>query len=123
MTLADMEASHSELRTGVVARPSSVTAAAVLWIVLGVWLTVTGFGALPIRQIPFGVALVVLVAGLAVWWLGAALKRGADVRTAAAVLGLVTAVMVLPVVFALPAIILQYRPASRRWFELPPAQR
>ncbi|ONI87217.1 hypothetical protein ALI22I_22480 [Saccharothrix sp. ALI-22-I] len=105
-------------------RPGTLTAAAVLWIITGVLLTVS-YGSAALRAFLDGndvmaaVASVLTVAAVVIWQLGRGLRHGSDNRTALTVLSLV-GLGLFPLVLA--AIVLQYVPASRQWFAMPPAE-
>jgi hypothetical protein len=113
-------------------RPQPVAIAAGLWLAVGVLFVLGGLGAF--SEISTGLtrdpiilimAPLSLLFGIAFAVLGRMLKRGRDTRiplTVAGVLLLVFAVvfvrlLAVPLlVFVVPAIILQYRPTSGRWF-------
>lgn len=106
------------------ARPDTVTAASILWIVVGavlipygLWMMLRAFeydylpttvGALIFMVIVTGIAL-------ALWSLSASLRRGRDTRTALTVLGLISCLCICPAVLAVPAILLQYSASSKQW--------
>jgi hypothetical protein len=75
-------------------------------------------------QRPLAVAAVVLAAVSAVCWrFGQDLRAGHDRRTGLAVFGILASLSLIPLVLVIPALILQYRPASNRWFGLPPGSK
>jgi hypothetical protein len=105
--------------------PASVTAAAKLWsIVAGVCTfayAFAAFGGFAQGNGPLAVAAVALAAVSAVCWrFGQDLRAGHDRRTGLAVFGILASLSLIPLVLVIPALILQYRPASNRWFGLPP---
>ncbi|MFD0205448.1 MULTISPECIES: hypothetical protein [Saccharothrix] len=108
-----------------VPRPGTVTAAAVLWISEGVLLTLAyGFEALrafgtygDVTRGTFALAFAVVI-----WRFGSRLRFGYDNRAVLTVLGALSGLAIITLLFVVPAIVLQYLPASRRWFALPPAE-
>lgn len=108
-------------------RPGAVTAAAVLWITEGVLLTLAyGFEALRAfgteGDVVRGTFACAFTVGAALLWrFGSRLRHGHDNRAALTALGAVSGLAIVTLVLVVPAIVLQYRPASRRWFALPPA--
>ncbi|MEV4757338.1 hypothetical protein AB0J86_19785 [Micromonospora sp. NPDC049559] len=104
------------------ARPRTVGVAGGLWITLGVLLAVAGaltaFQALGNGELTMVLAGV-LVGGLgaAFWASGVSLRRGRDTRVVLTVLGGLLSLFVWPALLAVPAIVLQYRASSRRWFD------
>ena len=108
-------------------RPGTVTAAAVLWICDGVLLTVAfGFEALRAYGIDgdvtrAAVAVVLTVGAALIWRFGSRLRFGHDNRVTLTVLGALSGLGIVTLIFVVPAIVLQYLPASRQWFALPPA--
>ncbi|WP_158840358.1 hypothetical protein [Saccharothrix deserti] len=106
-------------------RPGTLTAAAVLWIITGVLLTLA-YGFEAVRAFGYGndiraaVGALLTVAAVGIWRLGSGLRHGHDNRIGLIMLGLVPGLGLFPLVIA--AIVLQYLPASRRWFALPPAK-
>lgn len=110
-----------------VPRPGTVTAAAVLWICNGVLLTVT-FSLEALRAYGMhgdvtraGLAFVLTTGALLIWRFGSRLRYGHDNRVTLTVLGALSGLGIVTLVFVVPAIVLQYLPASRQWFALPPA--
>ncbi len=109
-------------------RPGAVTAAAVLWVIEGVLLALSfGFEALrsfgtygDVVRAAFAAALT--VGAVVMWRFGNRLRYGRDHRAALTVLGVLSGVAIITLPLAVPAIVLQYLPASRRWFALPPAE-
>jgi hypothetical protein len=57
------------------------------------------------------------------WRFGQDLRAGHDRRTGLAVFGILASLSIIPLVLVIPALILQYRLASNRWFGLPPGPR
>jgi hypothetical protein len=116
------EAGHWDLR------PGTVTAAAVLWIIDGVLVTLAfGFRALT----AFGtdgdvvtgtVAAAFAVGGAFIWRFGNRLRYGQDNRAALNVLGALSGLTIILLPLVVSAIALQYGSASRRWFALAPAR-
>lgn len=105
-------------------RPRTVTAASVLWIILGVTLVAGGIGesAATSANFPGGpadAAAVVVVAGIGVIFivLAARMRRGRqDARTALTVIGSISMIFLWPIVLVVPALILQYRRGNKAWF-------
>lgn len=114
-----------ELSNAVVRRPSTVTVASVLWQIAGGVVVLWGVALTNVEPATFrGVNIVVvqavcLVIGVVCWRWGKHLRYGRDVRLALTILGVVSSLLILPVLFALPALILQHVPLSRNWFALP----
>lgn len=109
-----------------VPRPGTVTAASVLWMVLGGWLVlaygyaaILAFGAA--RDLMGVMAVGLTVVAIVVYRLGRRLRYGRDTRTALAILGLLNSLSLLPLLLVIPAIVLQNRPSARHWLALPPA--
>lgn len=103
-------------------RPGAVTAAWVLWICLGVLFALGGLWALftysaslstgpfaPLMVTAFGVALVLVARQF-----GDGSKRA---RVALTVMGIIALVGMWTVVLVLPALVLQFLPASSTWFD------
>lgn len=114
-----------ESTSPVVPRPGTITAAAVLWIVLGVWMMLAGVGTTVQafnhswgRPAWIGCGTIAVVGAL-LWRLGTSLWRGRDVRTRLVVWGALSCFLLVTVIFVVPALVLQYHPRSRRWFALP----
>lgn len=106
-------------------RPGALTAAAVLWTITAGFLSLSyGFSAL--TAFGYGEDTLAALAGfwaagsVVLWRLGSGLRHGRDNRAALTVLGLVVGLGLIPLVIV--AIVLQYLPACRRWFALPPAE-
>ena len=103
------------------ARPGAVTAAFVLWVVLGVVLVLGGVGAPATMGAALGVLLgVFLLIGLGVFViaLGLRVKRGdRGARVTVSVIGVFISLFLWPVVFTVSAIVLQFLPSSNAWFE------
>ena len=105
---------------GAAPRPATVTAASTLWIILGA-LTAAGASTFTLQALGSGTfteliaALAVTALGIYFWVLGVRLRRGRDVRVVLTVLGLLYSLVVWPAVFAVPAIVLQFRPSSKQW--------
>jgi hypothetical protein len=109
------------------ARPNTVTAASVLWIIVGAMLIPYGLWVL-LEALEYGylpttvgaLIFMVIVTGISVafWDLSKSLRRGRDSRTVLTVLGLTCCLCLCPTVFAVPAIVLQYSASSKQWFSL-----
>ncbi|RKR91893.1 hypothetical protein BDK92_6321 [Micromonospora pisi] len=101
-------------------RPATVTVASILWIILGA-LTTVGASTMALQAAGSGTlteliaALAVTALGIYLWVLGVRLRRGRDVRVALTVLGLAYSLVIWPAIFAVPAVVLQYRPSSKQW--------
>lgn len=109
------------------ARPDTVTAASILWIIVGATLIPYGlwvvlqaleYGYLPTTVGALIFMVIVTGIGVAFWGLSTSLRRGKDVRTILTVLGLICCLCLCPAVFAVPAIALQYSASSKQWFSL-----
>jgi hypothetical protein len=104
-------------------RPRAVGAASSLWVTLGGLLIVaSGYGLL--GGGPYGIRgyhpislLMVAAIGTIFVTLGRALRTGANgVRGVLTVLGGLFSVFIWPLLFTVPAIVLQFRPAANSWF-------
>ncbi|WP_328994192.1 hypothetical protein OG394_07210 [Kribbella sp. NBC_01245] len=110
----------------VVARPRTITAAYLLWMIVaatlilfGGFLLVTGWLAF-VDATNLTASALLVVLGFAVWWFGTLLAGGRDVRLVLLVMGGASCLALLPAVFAVAAIVLQFVPPSQRWFQLAP---
>lgn len=122
---SDTDVAGSALGARVGPPPASVTAAARLWsIVAGVCTFAYGFaafGGFAQGNDSLAVAAIALAAVSAVCWrFGQDLRAGHDRRTGLTVFGILASLSIIPLALVIPALILQYRPASNRWFDLPP---
>jgi hypothetical protein len=105
-------------------RPRAVGAASVLWILLGAMLILAslracagGGGLYSPRDINPLVVLIVVALGTVFISLGRAIRRGsASARTGLTVIGGLFSVFMWPLVFTVPAIILQFLPSANAWF-------
>ncbi|ALG10509.1 hypothetical protein [Kibdelosporangium phytohabitans] len=121
----DADGSESVLASRSGPPPQPVAAAAKLWsIVAGVCTFAYGFaafGAFAQGTDSLTVAAVALtVVSLLCWRFGQDLRAGHDRRTALAVFGILASLSLIPLVLVIPALVLQYRPASNRWFAMAP---
>jgi hypothetical protein len=101
------------------ARPVTVTAASVLWIVLGSMLSLGAVGFLGSPEgANVSLAAIALVVALGVLFvvLGVRLRRGGDTRVILTVLGGLLSIALWPALLVVPAIVLQFRPSSKAWF-------
>lgn len=111
---------------GYALRPAAVTAASVLWVVLGVFLALA-YGYWTAVSLAVGNDLAALFAAclaavaVGISRLGQGLRHGRDERRVLTVIGILTCLSLVPLVLVVPAIVLQYRPSSRHWFSLPQA--
>ncbi|WP_103954045.1 hypothetical protein [Nonomuraea solani] len=103
--------------------PRTVTIAATLWISLGA-LLVAGmvYYALDPRSAPLSTGLLTLVVwigvGVAFIVLGKLMRQGSTrARTALTVMGIVSLAGLWTALLVVPAIVLQFRPASSAWFK------
>lgn len=101
-------------------RPGTVTAASVLWIVLGSLLSLGAVGQLGAPagvDIPFGAVALVLALGVLLIVLGVRLRRGSDTRVGLTIVGALLSLGLWPALLTVPAIVLQFRPSSKAWFD------
>jgi hypothetical protein len=108
--------------------PGTVTTASVLWVANGVLVTLA-FAYQGLQYLgtygDVGAATfcgVFVAGGVLIWRFGSRLRHGHDKRTVLTVLGAVSGLALFTLLLVVPAIVLQYRPASRRWFALTPAE-
>ncbi|MGH3391905.1 MAG: hypothetical protein ACRDOO_23790 [Actinomadura sp.] len=91
-----------------------------LWSVLG-WLLSLGAVGFVITPDGAGTSLVaialVLGLGILIIALGSRLRRGVDTRVVLTVLGSMLMLAIWPVLLVVPAIVLQFRPGSKAWFD------
>jgi ABC-type amino acid transport system permease subunit len=109
------------------ARPDTVTAASILWIIVGAMLIPCGlwvvlraleYGYLPTTVGSLIFMVIVTGIGVAFWNLSMSLRRGRDSRAILTALGLICCLCLCPAVLAVPAIVLQYSASSKQWFNL-----
>ncbi|MFE9207275.1 hypothetical protein [Micromonospora sp. NPDC007230] len=109
------------------ARPDTVTAASILWIIVGamlipygLWIVLNAleYGYLPTTVGSLIFMVVVTGMGVGFWNLSKALRHGRDSRTILTVLGVICCLFLCPAVVAVPAIVLQYSASSKQWFSL-----
>ncbi|MFK4083052.1 hypothetical protein ACI2LF_03020 [Kribbella sp. NPDC020789] len=108
-----------------VPRPRTLTIAYALWLIVAAYLILGGgflvfsgwLTALDATRLTIRFAVVVL--GFFVWGTSAAVAGGRDSRAALLVLGVLSCFTILPILFVVPAVVLQYTGPARRWFELP----
>jgi hypothetical protein len=101
----------------VLQRPRVVSAASVLWILLGAMLILSTLYAW--TEMGIGSLAWLIVAGIGVIFLllGYGVRRGSTAaRTRADFIGGLLSIFGLPLIFAVPAIILQHRPSANAWF-------
>ncbi|MFC0625765.1 hypothetical protein [Kribbella deserti] len=110
----------------VVPRPRTITAAYVLWllvaatlILFGGFLLVTGWLSF-VDAANLTVRVMLVLLGFGVWWFATLLAAGRDVRLVLLIMGGMSCLVLLPALFAIAAIALQFVPASQRWFQLTP---
>lgn len=97
-----------------------MTAASVLWIILGSMLSLGAVGYLGSPQgANVSLAAIALVLGLGVLFivLAVRLRRGGDTRVILTVLGGLSSLGLWPALLVVPAIVLQFRPSSKAWFD------